>query len=122
MALNSRKLRARALAEWRGLPETPFPTDTAKPIGDPLAKVMKALGLGERLRQEEVLAAWQEVVGEFFAKHSSPHRLSDGVLYVNVLQPTVHFEMERVWKRDILAKLKKRFGGRVIREMRFRLG
>ena len=119
---NSLRLRARALAEWRGLPETPFPTDAAKPIGESLAKVMKALGLGERLHQEEILAAWRDVVGEFFAKHSAPHRLSDGILYVNVLQPTVHFEMERVWKRDILAKLKKRFGGRVIREMRFRLG
>ena len=116
------KLRARAIAEWRGLPETPFPEDTAKPIGDALAKVMKGLGLSERLHEEEVWGAWKEIVGEFFAKHSSPQRLKDGVLYVNVLQPTVHFELERVWKREILAKLKKRFGGRVVREMRFRLG
>ena len=116
------KLRARALAEWRGLPEVPFPQDTAKPIGDALAKVMKGLGLSERLHEEEVWGAWKEIVGDFFARHSSPQRLKDGVLYVNVLQPTVHFELERVWKRDILAKLKKRFGGRVVREMRFRLG
>ncbi len=116
------KLRARVLAEWRGLPETPFPRETAKPVGEALAKVMKALGLSERLREEEVLLAWKETVGDFFAKHSSPQRLKDGVLYVNVLQPTVHFEMERVWKREILAKLKQRFGARVVREMRFRLG
>jgi predicted nucleic acid-binding Zn ribbon protein len=116
------RLRARVLAEWRGLPETPFPKETAKPVGETLAKVMNALGLSERLHEEEVLSAWQEMVGDFFARHSSPQRLKDGILYVNVLQPTVHFELERVWKRDILAKLKKRFGGRVIREMRFRLG
>ena len=116
------KLRARVLAEWRGLPETPFPRDAAKPIGEALAKLMKGLGLSERLNEEEVLVAWREVVGDFFAKHASPQRLKDGVLYVNVLQPTVHFELERVWKRDILAKLKKRFGSRVVREMRFRLG
>ena len=129
MALNSQpstkyslRLRARVLAEWRGLPEIPFPKDTAKPIGEALAKVMKGLGLSERLNEEEVLMAWREMVGDFFAKHSSPHRLKDGVLYVNVLQPTVHFEMERVWKRDILAKLKTRFGARVVRDMRFRLG
>ena len=120
--LPSQRLRARVLAEWRGLPETPFPKDTAQPIGEALAKVMKGLGLSERLHEEEVLIAWREMVGDFFAKHSSPHRLKDGVLYVNVLQPTVHFEMERVWKRDILAKLKTRFGARVVRDMRFRLG
>ena len=119
---NSQRLRARVLAEWRGLPETPFPKDTAKPVSETLAKLMKGLGLGERLNEEEVLLAWHELVGDFFAKHSSPQRLKDGVLYVNVLQPTVHFELERVWKRDILVKLKKRFGARVVRDMRFRLG
>ena len=116
------QLRARVLAEWRGLPETPFPRDSARPIGDALGKVMKKLGLGERLREEEVLGAWREIVGDFFAKHSSPQRLKEGVLYVHVLQPTVHFELERVWRREILAKLKKRFGGQVVRDMRFRLG
>jgi predicted nucleic acid-binding Zn ribbon protein len=120
--MKPQKLRARVLAEWRGLPEVPFPQDTAKPIGDALGKVMKALGLSERLHEDEMLHAWKDLVGEFFAKHSAPHRLKDGTLYINVLQPTVHFELERVWKRDILAKLKKRFGGRVIREVRFRLG
>ena len=116
------QLRARVLAEWRGLPETPFPRDTAKPIGDAMATVMKSLGLGERLREEEVIRAWQEIVGDFFAKHSAPHRLKDGVLYVHVLQPMVHFELERVWRREILGKLKKRFGGGVVRDMKFRLG
>jgi hypothetical protein len=43
-------------------------------------------------------------------------------LYVHVLQPTVHFELDRVWKREILARLKKRFGSRVVREVRFRIG
>ena len=116
------RLRARVLAEWRGLPETPFPRDAAKPIGEPLSKLLTGLGLAGRLREEEVIRAWQETVGEFFARHSSPKQLKDGVLYVHVLQPTVHFELDRVWKREILARLKKRFGSRVVREIRFRIG
>lgn len=83
---------------------------------------MKALGLQERLREAEVLDAWQQIVGEFIAAHSAPHRLRDGVLYVQVLQPTVHYELDRVWKPQILKKLKTRFGARVIREVRFRIG
>ncbi len=116
------QLRARVLAEWRGLPPTYERPDRAVACGVAVQKVMKELGLGERLRSEEVLGAWREVVGEFFAKHSAPHRLRDGVLHVSVLQPTVHFELDRVWKREILDKLKKRFGSRTVREIKFRIG
>ena len=116
------QMRAIALAEWRGLPQTPFPRDTSKPIGDTMLKVMTALGLKDRLREEEVLSAWRGIVGDFLATQSSPLRLKDGVLYIRVLQPTVHFELDRVWKPQILEKLKERFGRRTVREIKFRVG
>jgi predicted nucleic acid-binding Zn ribbon protein len=120
--MKSNQLRARVLAEWRGLPEIPFSEDRYTSASDAVRKVMKTLGLADRLKADEVLAAWREVVGEFFAKHSAPQALKDGVLYVAVLQPTVHFELDRVWRRDILAKFKERFGGRTVRDIKFRLG
>ena len=116
------QLRARVLAEWRGLPQPLVFKDRTVACADVVQKVMKDLGLSERLRADEVLGAWREVVGDFVAKHSAPQQLRAGVLYVAVLQPTVHFELERVWKRDILDKLKKRFGSRTVRDIRFRLG
>lgn len=120
--MTSYELRARVIAEWRGLPETPFPKDTSKEVGGLVLKVMDSLGLKERLREEEVLKAWGEIVGDFFALHSHPQRLREGVLTVHVLQPTVLYELDRVWKRDILGKLKARFGPRVVRELKFRIG
>jgi len=116
------QLRARVLAEWRGLPEAFVREDRTTTAADAVRKVMKCLGLAERLKADEVLAAWREIVGDFFAKHSEPKLLKDHILYVSVLQPTVHFELDRVWKRDILAKLKERFGSRTVREIKFRLG
>jgi predicted nucleic acid-binding Zn ribbon protein len=116
------QLRARVLAEWRGMPQSFERADRAVACGVAVQKVMKELGLGERLRADEILGAWREVVGEFVAKHSAPQQLKAGVLYVSVLQPTVHFELDRVWKRDILDKLKKRFGSRTVREIKFRIG
>jgi predicted nucleic acid-binding Zn ribbon protein len=116
------QLRARALAEWRGLPVKFERADRAVACSVVVQKLMKDLGLGDRLRADEVRAAWLEVVGDFVARHSSPQQLKDGVLYVSVLQPTVHYELDRVWKRDILSKLKKRFGARTVREIKFRLG
>ena len=83
---------------------------------------MRDLGLAERLHEAQILAAWKEIVGEFIAAHSCPSRMRDGIVYVQVLQPTVHYELDRVWKKEILQKLKKRFGGKTIRDVRFRIG
>lgn len=116
------QLRARVLAEWRGLPQTPERPDRMAQLGDAVRKVMSGLGLKERLQSAEVLQAWHGIVGDFVAKHSSPQQLKDGVLTVRVLQPTVQFELDRVWKREILAKLKARFGARVVRDVKFRIG
>lgn len=116
------QLRARVLAEWRGLPQTVERPDRAAAVADAVGKVMASLGLKERLKADQVLSAWHEVVGEFVAKHSTPQQLKDGILTVRVLQPTVHFELDRFWKPKILAKLKERFGNRVVREVKFRIG
>lgn len=83
---------------------------------------MQQLGLSERLRESEVIDAWKQIVGEFIAGHSAPVSLREGTLYVRVLQPALHYELETIAKADILGKLKKRFGAKTIREIRFRVG
>ncbi len=115
-------LRDRVLAEWRGYRE-PAPTlARTQPVGGLVARAMQGLGLGSRVQEAEVLLAWREVVGDFIAEHSKPARLKEGVLYVQVLQPAIHFELERNWKAQIVQKLRDRFGARVVREVRFRVG
>jgi len=115
------KLRARAVAEWRGYREPRALMERVQAVGSLVTKAMVALGLGERVREVEVLQAWKETVGDFISTHSAPQRLKDGVLYVRVLQPAVHYEMEQM-RGTITAKLKARFGARVVREVRFRVG
>ena len=53
---------------------------------------------------------------------TAPVALREGILYVRVLQPTLHYELDQVSKTDILRKLKQRFGTKVIRDIRFRVG
>jgi len=118
----SQSLRRRAIEEWRGLPEPDPKLDRTLPIREVLVQLAPKLGLESRLREEEIIAAWAEIVGDFFAKHSRPVRINQGVLVVNVLQPTVLYELDRQCKSLILSKLKKRFGGKLIRELRFRVG
>ena len=115
-------LRAAVIAEWRGLPERKMRTDRWQSPAELVPKLMHRLGLRERLHEREVIDAWSKMVGEFIAAHSTPFALRDGILYVRVIQPVLHYELEQVSKIDILRKLKQRFGGKTIRDIRFRVG
>lgn len=115
-------LRAAAIAEWRGLPDRRPSPDRWQAPGEVLPGLMQKLGLKERLHETEVIDAWAKIVGEFIAAHSAPVALREGVLYVRVLQPALHYELEQISKAQILRKLKQRFSGKIIRDIRFRLG
>ncbi len=115
-------LRAAVIAEWRGMPERKTRPDHFRATAELLPQVMQRLGLKERLHESEVMEAWGKIVGDFIASHSAPVALREGVLYVRVLQPALHYELEQVSKIDILRKLKQRFGSKTVRDVRFRIG
>jgi len=115
-------LRAAVIQEWRGLPQLTAPRDRWRQSSELLPALMQKLGLKERLRESEVIEAWSSIVGEFIAVHSAPVALRGGVLYVRVLQPSLHYDLEQIAKAEVLRKLKQRFGNKTIRELRFRLG
>jgi predicted nucleic acid-binding Zn ribbon protein len=115
-------LRAAVIAEWRGSPQKKVQPDRWHSSGDVMPRLMQRLGLRERLRETEVIDAWSKIVGDFIAAHSTPVALREGVLYVRVLQPALHYELEQISKCEILRKLKQRFGSKTIRDVRFRVG
>ena len=115
-------LRSAVIAEWRGLPQKKLARDRWQSPAELMPKLMQRLGLRERLRETEVIEAWSKIVGDFIAVHSAPVALREGILYVRVLQPALHYELEQISKSEILRKLKQRFGGKTIRDVRFRVG
>src|SRR5215472_9837646 len=88
--MNSRKLQA----------------DCRQSPAELMSRLMQRLGLRERLRETEVIDAWSKIVGDFIAVHSTPVALREGILYVRVLQPALHYELEQISKSEILRKLK----------------
>ena len=114
-------LRRRALREWRGLDEPRVKADRCAPVAVLLQKILPKLGLSDRLSEQQISEVWKEVVGDFLAIHSLPVALSAGVLPVQVIQPSVRYELDRTWKREILGKLQERFGKKVVRDVRFRM-
>lgn len=113
-------IRRRVLEDWRGLPDIPDKPDRCVMAADALKKLLPKLGITERLNEKEVQDAWRDIVGEFLAAHSVPASMRDGVLLVQVLQPTVRYELDRTWKPEILKKLQARFGAKTVKEVRFR--
>jgi predicted nucleic acid-binding Zn ribbon protein len=115
-------VRAAVIAEWRGVLERKLQPDRWQSPAELMPRLMQRLGLRERLRETEVIEAWSKIVGDFIAAHSTPVALREGILYVRVLQPALHYELEQISKSEILRKLKQRFGGKTIRDVRFRIG
>lgn len=116
------KVRQKVLSEWRGYWEPRPRPDRQKAVGEVLPGLMKQLGLSERYSEQEMQAAWREIVGDFLAQHSHPLRLRQGVLQVQVQNPSVHYELSHKWKAHVLGKLRQRFGAAAVKEIRYVLG
>jgi len=71
-----------------------------------MPRLMQRLGLRERLRETEVIDAWSKIVGDFIAAHSTPVALREEILYVRVLQPVLHYELEQISKARNPAEIK----------------
>jgi hypothetical protein len=97
------RLRHALISAWRGVDEGPVIDLPAQSVADIVGRVIAQAGLADRMKMEEVLAAWREIVGDFLFQHSRPDSFQRGILTVRVLQPTVHhalsMERPRILKR-----------------------
>jgi hypothetical protein len=89
--------------------------------GDLVDKLLKGLGLDERLQQYRALIVWEEVVGPQIAARTRPVRIRDGVLEVNVDQPTWMQQLQ-LMKPKILAQLNAELGKATIKELYLKRG
>ncbi len=85
-------------------------------------KELSALGVQERMVEDQLVEAWAEAVGPTNAMHSRPVSLNRGELIVAVTQPALKFDLERFHKGEILKRMQARFGATTIRRLRFRVG
>jgi hypothetical protein len=120
-ASKHKRLRHRLIANWRGVEDGPLIDCEAVGVGELMPRILKDWKLDEKQRGEEITAAWREIVGEFFAKHTAPDSIKRAVLTVRVLHSTIHHTL-MMEKGRLLAKLQERFGKDEVRDMKFRHG
>lgn len=112
---------ARALLEWRGLPEPPDPARHQHSTASLIPGLLSRLGLDQRLRDQEIAATWHTIAGEFAARYSHPQKLRHRTLTITVSQPAVLWTLDRS-KATLLARLQEKFGRDTIRDLRFQAG
>jgi predicted nucleic acid-binding Zn ribbon protein len=76
-------------------------------VGELLPTVLKSIGLGQRLKEQEVLGIWAQVVGEEIAARTQPLRVERGVLYVRV-DHSAWLQELHFMEKEILRKLKEK--------------
>lgn len=115
------RLRHRLISEWRNVDEGPVQDLPALKIGDLIPGVLKDWKLDDRLKAEEMQAAWKDIVGDFVAQHTAPEGIKRNVLIIRLTQPAIHHTL-MMRKADLLKRLQQRFGVKTIKDIRFQHG
>lgn len=92
-----------------------------KLIGDVLKETLKKLVSPSRPSAEGVAILWGVAAGNNAAKHSKPVAIKKSELLVNVDSSSWLYEMT-MRKKAILKGLEGKFGKKVIKNIRFRIG
>jgi hypothetical protein len=114
-------MRHRLVAAWRGVADGPVITLPTLNVADLAPKIVAAAGLADRVKLEDVLSAWQEIVGDLLFKLTRPDSIERGILTVRLTQPSAHHAL-MLEKPKILKRLQAKLPGAKIRDIRFRHG
>lgn len=99
----------------------PLSKVTTMSVADLVGPIVAQAGIGDRMKLEEVLGAWREIVGDFLFQNSRPDSIQRGVLMVRVLQPTVHHVLAMERPR-ILKRLQEKLKNSGIKDVRLKHG
>jgi predicted nucleic acid-binding Zn ribbon protein len=90
-------------------------------VGELLPAVLKSIGLDRKLKQQEILTIWPEVVGADIAAKTQAVKVDKGVLFVRVDHSAWIQELHFL-EKEILSKLKDRAPDIDIKRIRFGTG
>ncbi|MGK0185161.1 MAG: hypothetical protein ACI9R3_000936 [Verrucomicrobiales bacterium] len=116
------RVRARVLGEWHGCRVDRKTHVFEHPISDLVPGIMRKVGVQDQINAEAITAEWQAIVGDFLGANSRPVRLQHRVLTIAVLQSTLLYLLEQEFKREILTKVRARFGEKTVRDVKFTVG
>lgn len=114
-------IRAQVVREFRGAGEPLDLDGNMSTPADLLEGILDGLRLREGVEESRIRDAWIEVAGKFVARQTEPVSLHHGVLTLRVIQPAMRFHLEQS-RGELLQRLRKNLGPKVIRDVRLVLG
>lgn len=87
-------------------------------VSEILPAILKKIGLARKLEEREILALWDEVVGEEIAARTQAVKCVHGVLYIYVTHGAWMQELHFM-EPEILRKLAEKMPGANIQKIRF---
>lgn len=115
-------LRTQVLREWRPFAPLENPAKPAPRLDQLVPKVVKGLGLEQRLQESQVFFHWADIVGKDIASHAQPVSLRNKLLVIAVDHPGWLQELSRYHKPLLLQKVRGRIGQTAVRDIVFRIG
>lgn len=88
-------------------------------FGRALQESLERQGLVRRIREQEVLQRWDELVGTAIANHAQPTRLRNGVLWIEVRDAAWRQELTMM-RNGLVEKINDALGTSVVKDIRFR--
>jgi predicted nucleic acid-binding Zn ribbon protein len=89
-----------------------------KSIGAVLETLFTELGLRERYKRSEVIASWEEIVGEQIARVATAERVVGKRLFVHVSDGSWRNELH-FRKKEIITKINRHVGMKAIEDIMF---
>ena len=88
-------------------------------VGSALREAIRQFGLERKIREQEVLTRWEDIVGQAIARHAMAERLDKGTLLVKVSDPAWRQELF-LRRTELMEKINTAAGQQVVAEIVFR--
>ena len=115
------RVREQVMRDWLGCDSALDLDDGVSQAGSLVDSLLKELGLSGGISEEALRSSWLKVAGQMIGTQTKPESLKNGVLSLNVLQPSMRFHLEQT-KGPLLKRLQEELGAETVREVRFQLG
>ncbi len=88
-------------------------------FGSALKNAIAQQGLERGIREQDLFIRWEEIVGVAIARQAKPHRLRNGVLWLQVVDAVWRQELS-LMRRELIAKINAALGEDLVKEIRLR--
>lgn len=88
-------------------------------ISDVLFDYIEDMNIGRKLKEVDIIHAWEEVLGATMSRYTGKIYISKGVLYVHINSPVVKSELTMM-REEIRERLNQLAGQEIIKSITFR--